>query len=136
MKTIQELEKNFRQNRQYYQGDTNPYKQNNLVSVLDNPAAINMEKAINHYFNDEYDFYNETALDNEKDLNSNDPYPDDEEDETDNEDLDNEDLDDEDEIEDEDSEDDLDDEDDFQEDDLEDADSETDATNPRNPSQF
>lgn len=133
MKTIQELEKNFRQNRQYYQGDTNPYKQNNLVSVLDNPAAINMEKAINHYFNDEYDFYNETALDNEKDLNSNDPYPDDEEDETDNEDLDDED---EDEIEDEDSEDDLDDEDDFQEDDLEDADSETDATNPRNPSQF
>lgn len=135
MKTIQELEKNFRQNRQYYQGDTNPYKQNNLVSVLDNPAAINMEKAINHFFNDEYDFYNETALDNEKDLNSNDPYPDDEEDETDDE-TDDEDLDDEDEIEDEDSEDDLDDEDDFQEDDLEDADSETDATNPRNPSQF
>lgn len=131
MKTIQELEKNFRQDGQYYQDDTNPYKQNNLVSLLDSSAVTNVEKAINHYYNDENDFYNETALDNEKDLNSNDPYPDDEEDETDNENLD-----DEDEIEDEDSEDDLDDEDDFQEDELEDADSETDATNPRNPSQF
>jgi hypothetical protein len=136
MKTIQELEKNYREDTQYFKDDTNPYKQNDLDSLLDSSAGNSIEKAINHYYNDENDFYNEAALDNEKDLNNNDPYPDDDVNETDEEDLDEEDLDEEDEIEDLDAEDDLDDEDDFQEDDLEDADNEIDATNPRNPSQF
>jgi hypothetical protein len=127
MKTIQELEKNYRENDHYFHDEAN---QNDIGAPLDNSVTNDEEQDINQNLNNKNDLYKEPALYNEKDLNNNDPYPEDNEDEIVDDDLDD------DKIEDEDLEDDLDDEDDFQEDDLEDADGETDATNPRNPSQF
>jgi hypothetical protein len=128
MNAIEEKEKNYRQDGQYFPDEAN---QNDIGAPLDNSVTNDEEQDIDQSLKRQNDFYNESDIDVEKDLNNNDPYPDDDEDETDDEDLD-----DEDQIEDEDLENDLDDEDDFQEDDLDDADDDIDATNPINPSQF